>query len=155
MELLFEKHILQIACPGFDIQPGHELLGCFQALFGELPDGLEAEALSQPCGPVVIFNLPLPTCQYFRYAPTVHRVSAELAEGSDGSDVVLLVARAPGVPGVSSGESLLHPSWSPDGSKIVYDGGDWTIHVVNADGTGDVAIIPGGNVTADSPDWGP
>jgi Tol biopolymer transport system component len=65
----------------------------------------------------------------------------------DGSDVSFVVQ--------DPGTYAFQPSWSPDGSKIVYDGADWTIHVVNADGTGDVAIIPGGNVAAYSPDWGP
>ncbi len=48
-----------------------------------------------------------------------------------------------------------HPRWSPDGTKIVYDGGNWTIHVINADGSGHVAIIAGGNISAQYPDWGP
>ena len=47
------------------------------------------------------------------------------------------------------------PSWSPDGSRIVYDGGTWSIHVINADGTGDVAIIPPNDSAISDPDWGP
>ena len=70
-----------------------------------------------------------------------------LVMNADGTDVSYIVE--------NPDQHAIHPSWSPDGSKIVYDGGDWTIHVVNADGTGDVAIIPGGNVSAVSPDWGP
>jgi TolB protein len=47
------------------------------------------------------------------------------------------------------------PRWSPDGSKFVYDGGNWSIHTINADGSGHVAIIPTSNVSAQDPDWGP
>ena len=64
-----------------------------------------------------------------------------------GSDVTFLLQDAD--------RWAINSSWSPDGSKIVYDAGDWTIHVINADGAGDVAIISGGSVTAVSPDWGP
>jgi len=70
-----------------------------------------------------------------------------LAMNPDGTDVAFIVE--------DPDQWVMNPSWSPDGSKIVYDGGDWTIHVINADGTGDVAIISGGSVTAVSPDWGP
>ncbi len=47
------------------------------------------------------------------------------------------------------------PRWSPDGSQLVYDGGDWSIHVVNVDGSGHVTIIRSGKRTAGDPDWKP
>jgi WD40-like Beta Propeller Repeat len=46
------------------------------------------------------------------------------------------------------------PSWSPDGTRLVYDGGG-VIHVVNADGSGDVQITPPGLPPAGSPVWTP
>jgi Tol biopolymer transport system component len=49
------------------------------------------------------------------------------------------------------------PAWSPDGAKLAYSGypdGDTEIHVMNADGTGDVQLTD--NASADSrPDWQP
>jgi TolB protein len=46
------------------------------------------------------------------------------------------------------------PSWSPDGTRLVYDGGG-EIHLVNADGTGDVQITPSGPAPAGTPVWAP
>jgi Tol biopolymer transport system component len=49
-----------------------------------------------------------------------------------------------------------HPVWSPDGTKILYSdgtpffGGDDRLHILNPDGSGDVALPFGGQ----SPDWG-
>lgn len=43
------------------------------------------------------------------------------------------------------------PSWSPDGTKIAY-GGLQGLHVINVDGTGDIAVPNGGQHAAWSPD---
>jgi Tol biopolymer transport system component len=70
-----------------------------------------------------------------------------LVMNADGSDVSFIVQ--------DPDQYVLKPSWSPDGSKIVYEVDGTEIHVINPDGTGDVAIISGGSVAANSPDWGP
>lgn len=44
-----------------------------------------------------------------------------------------------------------HAHWSPSGAKIVYDGGDGSIHTVGADGSDHQAIGDSGAF----PDWGP
>jgi TolB protein len=49
------------------------------------------------------------------------------------------------------------PSWSPDGTRLVYTSispsfTDFDIHVINADGTNDVAIATGPAIDA-TPDW--
>jgi hypothetical protein len=46
------------------------------------------------------------------------------------------------------------PSWSPDGTRLVFDGGG-EIHLINADGSGDVQITPSGLPAAGSPVWTP
>ena len=46
------------------------------------------------------------------------------------------------------------PSWSPDGARLVYDGGG-EIHLVNADGTGDVQLTPSDSAPAGTPVWAP
>jgi Tol biopolymer transport system component len=46
------------------------------------------------------------------------------------------------------------PSWSPDGTRLVYDGGG-QIHLVDADGSGDLRITPSGLPPAGSPVWAP
>jgi Tol biopolymer transport system component len=49
-------------------------------------------------------------------------------------------------------ESILRPAWSPDGTKIVYDGGQFVFHVytINPDGTGRTELAAGGVA-----DWQP
>jgi hypothetical protein len=46
----------------------------------------------------------------------------------------------------------MDPAWSPDGTKLVYEGQNDQIVVVNADGTGATPIVSGLNRT---PDWQP
>ena len=43
------------------------------------------------------------------------------------------------------------PVWSPDGTKVLYAGGDGAFHTINPDGTGDTKLSFGGA----SPDWQP
>lgn len=50
------------------------------------------------------------------------------------------------------------PAWSPDGEKLAFSlespRGNWTLHVANADGSGDVQLAGSGQM-AGSPAWSP
>ncbi|NIQ08766.1 MAG: hypothetical protein GWO23_03400, partial [Gammaproteobacteria bacterium] len=50
-------------------------------------------------------------------------------------------------------EYVTQPAWSPQGSKIAYDGPDG-LYVVNADGSGQPELLWPGSVTL-SPTWSP
>jgi dipeptidyl aminopeptidase/acylaminoacyl peptidase len=63
-------------------------------------------------------------------------------------------------------DSTVDPDWSPDGQKIVYyygrdaypedcEGGEASLHVVNADGSGDVEVVPPDTSQPTSPAWSP
>ena len=58
--------------------------------------------------------------------------------------------------GDGTGERVLVTSggfraqWSPDGTRIAYDGRDGEVHVIGADGSGDRAVAPGGTAS-----WSP
>ncbi len=77
----------------------------------------------------------------------------------NGGDFDLHVANFDGtnnvkILGTSSSDS--HPSWSPDGTKIVYvcNGGSQQICTVNADGTGRVQLT-NESLDNDNPSWSP
>lgn len=74
-------------------------------------------------------------------------------DGSHSMWVVTLDGKARRLP---LGPRYGNPAWSPDGTRIAYDGPggfrdyDWGIYVMNADGGGSMRITKGGN-----PTWAP
>ena len=63
--------------------------------------------------------------------------------GIDGSGLKTIAAKPAG-----------SPAWSPDNVHIAYVRGV-DVHVVNADGTGDVILTPGSTYGAAQPVWSP
>jgi TolB protein len=55
---------------------------------------------------------------------------------------------------VPSGEQASRPAWSPDGQKIAFEVNFFAIHLVNADGSGEVYFNPGQG-TISRLDWQP
>ena len=71
-------------------------------------------------------------------------------------DIVVMNADGTGVVNVTNTPDWeSSQDWSPDGLKFVYDGGDWSIHVINADGSGHETLIPSAKKMVQDPDWRP
>ncbi|MFL5533240.1 MAG: hypothetical protein ACJ8BC_14840 [Gemmatimonadales bacterium] len=95
----------------------------------------------------------------YRWSPDGLRI-AFLRERTTGQNIFedLWVMRADGKAQTRIVVGATYPSWSPDGQRIAYASenlSDNGIHVVNADGTGDIKITPpdvGGFETAWAPD---
>jgi hypothetical protein len=69
----------------------------------------------------------------------------------DGSDLQQITF---GHPCPQTGPGISEPTWSPDGRRIAYtDAGD--VHVINADGSGDVNLTENHSEAARSPSWSP
>ena len=99
---------------------------------------------------------PLPT-------PTVAGTIAFSRGGADGArdDIYLVNADGTGLSRLTSGSAPFneHPSWSPDGGKIVYHSGagelsTFTIWVMNADGSNNRRLAKG-SVNGIFPSWSP
>jgi Tol biopolymer transport system component len=75
---------------------------------------------------------------------------------SDGH-LFVVNADGTGLEQLTTGFLDINPSWSPDGSQIVYVsliGSDYELMVMNADGSGQHAITDNGSLDA-QPDWSP
>jgi Ca2+-binding RTX toxin-like protein len=85
----------------------------------------------------------------FAWAPDSSRLVFGAADGTlgvvgiDGSGLKTIAAKPAG-----------SPAWSPDNVHIAYVRGV-DVHVVNADGTGDVILTPGSTYGAAQPVWSP
>lgn len=97
-------------------------------------------------------------------APTVagtivfaHVLSSE--QGLEDADICVVEADGTGLKTLAGGPAWQEfPSWSPDGTKIVYDGGSSPdvrvaqVRVMNADGSGKAELTEGSGYL---PDWSP
>jgi TolB protein len=80
------------------------------------------------------------------------RFTCEPEDATNGYDVMTMNPDGTGVTNLTDGPGWeADPHWSPDGSKIVFEGGENDIYVMHADGTG-VVQLPATGVSAD---WGP
>jgi Tol biopolymer transport system component len=85
----------------------------------------------------------------FDWAPDSNRLAFGAADGTlgvvgiDGSGLKTIAAKPAG-----------SPAWSPDNVHIAYVRNN-SIHVVNADGSGDIDVTVGGTYGADQPVWSP
>lgn len=94
-----------------------------------------------------------------RWSPTSNDILIVAHKGESGPKRIWIVNADGGAPRelpiTSSCEfGCYSPSWSPDGTKIVFarsDGETETIHIVNPDGTGLVQVS---DHEGDNPDWG-
>jgi Tol biopolymer transport system component len=95
--------------------------------------------------------------------PTVAGTIAFSRGGADGArdDIYLVNADGTGLSRLTSGSAPFneHPSWSPDGGKIVYHSGagelsTFTIWVMNADGSNNRRLAKG-SVNGIFPSWSP
>jgi Tol biopolymer transport system component len=77
--------------------------------------------------------------------------------GGCGSSICIMNSDGSGTTPVAGPQMVGPPSWSPDGRKIMlsaFVGGQNEIHVVNVDGTGERALVTGGQFSF-SPVWSP
>jgi Tol biopolymer transport system component len=99
------------------------------------PEYIDGDPVWSPDGSVIAFYR-------FLDADNVYRT---FLVRPDGTDLVNLT------PGLSHG--AMYPSWSPDGGRIVFDGGNHGIYTMNADGSNVTTIDPPGS-PATHPNWG-
>ncbi len=93
------------------------------------------------------------------WSPDGSQIAFARAPNCCATAIYVMEAAGTRVRQVSSGEggSDFSPSWSPDGKQIVFAAirnEDWGIWVVNADGTGEHAIVGPGRYV-DDPVWSP
>jgi dipeptidyl aminopeptidase/acylaminoacyl peptidase len=117
-------------------------------IHARLPAGLDPNgpAYRPPDGSAILFAA-------YQFVYTTPTSSGIYLVNEDGSDLRTVVSPSPGV-------LLVHPTWSPDGSKVAYTRQvpgslPWELHVVTIDGNVDRVIhtVPG---TAEGwPAWSP
>jgi hypothetical protein len=102
-------------------------------------------------------GVPLPTPTVAGTIVFAHVLSSE--QGLEDADICVVEADGTGLKTLAGGPAWQEfPSWSPDGTKIVYDGGSSPdvrvaqVHVMNADGSGKVELTEGSGYC---PDWSP
>ena len=88
------------------------------------------------------------------WSPDGTRIAFNSARAG-GFDIYTMKADGSDVQRVTTSKLALEPDWSPDGKRIAYmdANGDTAIHVINADGTGDVSLGRPGYETG--PAWSP
>jgi Ca2+-binding RTX toxin-like protein len=77
------------------------------------------------------------------------------SSNSDGDyEIYTMNADGSGLTQVTHNSSFdVQPSWSPDGTKIAFSRDGNTLHVINADGSGEQMVEPGPN--SETPEWSP
>jgi Tol biopolymer transport system component len=133
-----------------------------QGIFVMNADGTNAVQITDLVPTCTATGFPQWRDSYPQWSPDGSRIavdrsySCEPEATSNGTEIVVMNPDGSGVTKVTNTPEGEHtPRWSPDHSQFVYDGGDWSIHVVNADGSGHVTIIPSSKDTAEDPDWKP
>lgn len=97
---------------------------------------------------------------YYSYAPSVSPDGNEIvftrdSTGQGGFDIwVMNIDGSTPHALTSDSANEDHPSWSPDGSRIVFERGS-ALYVMNADGTNVQRLTPDEVIEAASPSWSP